>query len=52
MNGLNGWRNNRPILNHIQGIIDFLILLLKIIIYVFIICVTARLLWFILSRVF
>lgn len=46
------WRRNRPIIDYLQGVVDFLGLLLRIIIYAFILAVTSRLVWFILTKIF
>ena len=46
------WRNNRPVMDHLQGVVDFLVMLLRIILLGFILCVTIRLLWFFLTKIF
>jgi hypothetical protein len=46
------WRMNRPIMDHMQGVIDFLAMLLRIVIYIFVLCLMVRLLWFCLVKIF
>ena len=51
---LNGpqWRHNRPVMDYMQGVIDFLGMVLRIVIYSFVLGVTVRLLVFLAAKIF
>ncbi|MFC1716287.1 hypothetical protein ACFL6S_21620 [Candidatus Poribacteria bacterium] len=46
------WRTNRPIIDQLQHVVDFLVMFFKIILLGFGLSVTLRLLWFLLTKIF
>ena len=45
------WRTNRPIIEYMQGIIDFIGMVLRIVIYAFLLFATLRLLVFLVGKI-